>query len=181
MLSAHLLAPAEADATEGLRTLYESAFPPEERIPWPDLLKLAAAMPLEFCVYREGGELQGFTVVYPRPRLSWFWYFAVPPEKRGRGIGERILSLLCARYEGRSAVLDMEDPAQPDAPNPGVRACRRRFYLRHGFRDTGVGRRFGPVAMTIMLRGDDTFTSADYDDLLDELRRHWSGMPNPQA
>jgi hypothetical protein len=35
--------------------------------------------------------------------------------------------------------------------------------------------------MTIMLRGDDTFTSADYDDLLGELRRHWSGMPNPQA
>ena len=181
MLSAHLLSPAEADAAEGLRALYESAFPPEERIPWSDLLVLAGTMPLEFCEYREDGELQGFTIVHPRPRLSWFWYFAVPPEKRGRGIGERILALLCARCGDRSMVLDMEDPAQPDAPNPLVRARRRRFYLRHGFRDTGVGRRFGPVAMTIMLRGEDTFTSADYDELLDELRRHWSGMPKPRA
>ena len=172
-MTSRLLAPAQAATDPELRRLYESAFPREERIPWEDLLRLVEKMPLEFAEYREGAELLGITIVYPRPRLSWFWYFAVPEEKRGRGIGQRILAALLARYEGRSAVLDMEDPAQPGAPNAAQRLRRRDFYLRNGFRETGVGKTFGPVAMTMMLKGEDTFATSDYDALLSELRRFW--------
>ena len=172
-LDISLLSPAQADADPALRALYETSFPDEERIPWPDLLRLVRDMPLEFAAYRDAGELLGFTIVYPRPRLSWFWYFAVPPEKRGRGIGQRILSALLARYDGRSAILDMEDPAQPGAPNPQQRRRRAAFYLRNGFRETGVGRAYGPVAMTILLKGRDTFTPADLDQILSELFRLW--------
>ena len=167
------LAPEDIAQRSDLRALYESAFPDEERIPWDDLLRLVREMPLEFAEYRDGEELLGLTIVYPRTRLSWFWYFAVPEERRGRGVGQRILSALLARYEGRSLVLDMEDPAQPGAPNPGQRRRRRDFYLRNGFRETGVGRTFGPVAMTILLRGDDTFTQSDYTALLSEIFRLW--------
>lgn len=168
-----LLPPERADADPAIRALYESAFPKEERIPWNELLRLVREMPLEFAVYSDEDGPAGFTIVYPRPRLSWFWYFAVPPEKRGRGLGQRILSTLLGRYEGRSAVLDMEDPAQPGAPNPAQRQRRADFYLRNGFRETGVSRVFGPVAMTILLKGDDTFTDADYDQLLSEIFRFW--------
>ncbi len=172
-MTSTLLTSAQAAADPALRALYESAFPQEERIPWADLLRLVEEMPLEFAEYREGAELLGLTIVYPRPRLSWFWYFAVPEEKRGHGVGQRILSALLARYEGRSMVLDMEDPAQPDAPNPEQRRRRTAFYLRNGFRETGIGRNYGPVAMTMLLFGDDTFTQADYDTLTDELFRLW--------
>ena len=173
-MTSRLLVPAEASADPTLRALYDSAFPREERIPWEDLLRLVEKMPLEFAEYREGAELLGITIVYPRPRLSWFWYFAVPEEKRGRGIGQNILSALLSRYEGRSTVLDMEDPAQPGAPNASQRLRRRDFYLRNGFRETGVGKTFGPVAMTMMLKGEDTFAMSDYDTLLSELRRFWT-------
>ena len=168
-----LLSAVEAAVRPELRRLYESAFPDEERIPWNDLLRLVREMPLEFAEYRDGEGLLGLTIVYPRPRLSWFWYFAVPEEKRGRGIGQRILAALLARYEGRSAVLDMEDPAQPGAPNPEQRRRRAAFYRRNGFRETGVGKAFGPVAMTILLHGDDTFAMSDYDTLLSEIFRFW--------
>ena len=173
-MTSSLLTPAQAATDPELRRLYESAFPREERIPWEELLRLVEKMPLEFAEYRDGAELLGITIVYPRPRLSWFWYFAVPEGKRGRGIGQRILSALIARYEGRSAVLDMEDPAQPGAPNAAQRLRRRDFYLRNGFRETGVGKTFGPVAMTMMLKGEDTFAMSDYDTLLSELRRFWT-------
>ena len=172
-MTCDLLTPARAGADSAIRALYESAFPEEERIPWDDLLRLVREMPLELAVYREDAGPLGFTIVYPRPRLSWFWYFAVPPELRGRGIGQRILSTLLARYEGRSAVLDMEDPAQPGAPNPEQRRRRAAFYRRNGFRETGVSRTFGPVAMTILLKGEDTFSEADYDRLLSEIYRFW--------
>ena len=172
-MTEQLLTPKSAAADPALRALYEIAFPEEERIPWKDLLRLVGEMPLEFAEYREGAELLGITIVYPRPRLSWFWYFAVPEEKRGRGIGQRILSVLLSRYEGRSAVLDMEDPAQAGAPNAAQRRRRTAFYLRNGFRETGIGRNYGPVAMTMLLYGDDTFTQADYDTLTAELFRLW--------
>ena len=172
-MTSRILAPEDIAQRSDLRALYESAFPDEERIPWDDLLRLVREMPLEFAEYRDGEELLGLTIVYPRPRLSWFWYFAVPEEKRGHGVGQRILSALLARYEGRSAVLDMEDPAQPGAPNLAQRLRRRDFYLRNGFRETGIGKTFGPVAMTMMLKGEDTFVMSDYDTLLSELRRFW--------
>ena len=173
-MNASLLSTSQATADPALRALYESAFPREERIPWEDLLCLVEKMPLEFAEYRDGEELLGITIVYPRTRLTWFWYFAVPEEKRGRGIGQHILSALLARYEGRSVVLDMEDPAQPGAPNAAQRRRRRDFYLRNGFRETGIGKTFGPVAMTMMLKGEDTFAMSDYDTLLAELRRYWT-------
>ena len=165
-MTSSLLTPESAAVDPALRLLYESAFPDEERIPWNDLLRLVSEMPLEFAEYRDGEELLGLTIVYPRPRLSWFWYFAVPEQRRGRGIGQCILSALLARS-------DMEDPGQPDAPNPEQRRRRAAFYRRNGFRETVVGKSFGPVAMTILLRGDDTFTMSDYDTLLAEIFRFW--------
>ena len=167
------LIPAEAAAYPGLRDLDEPAFPPEERIPWDDLLRLVDAMPLEFEVAEDAGRLLGMTIVYPRPLHPWFWYFAVPAPLRGAGIGQRILSRLVARHASRHPVLDMEDPDQPDAPNPEQRRRRLAFYLRNGFRPTGLHRVFGPVAMTLLVHGDAVLRDADWDALLAELFRIW--------
>ena len=62
---------------EQLKSLYQSAFPVEEQIPWDDLMRLVEEMPLDFTSYYEGGTLIGFTIVYPRKTFNWFWYFAV--------------------------------------------------------------------------------------------------------
>ncbi len=48
-----------------IRRLYREAFPPEERIPYDDLMRLTDAMPLDFTAYYENGAFIGFTVVYP--------------------------------------------------------------------------------------------------------------------
>jgi hypothetical protein len=34
-------------------------------------------MGLDFTAYYEGENFVGFTIVYPRPSFSWYWYFAV--------------------------------------------------------------------------------------------------------
>lgn len=156
-----------------LRQLYESAFPVEEQIPWDDLMQLVEAMPLDFTAYYAGdGSLQGLTIVYPRRSFNWFWYFAVPEGLRGRGIGQRILSRLMDRYSGSPCILDMESPEQA-CDNTEQRRRRHAFYLRNGFRDTGVGRSFGGVDYTIMMMGAGTFTMQDYDTVLAELHSFW--------
>ena len=165
-----------ADANEDIRRLYETAFPKEEQIPWTDLMRLMKTMSLDFTVYYEEEKLVGLTIVYPRPQFNWFWYFAVPEELRGHGIGQRILTQLIEKYKGQSNILDMESPEQV-CENSEQRKRRHAFYLRNGFRDTGVGKSFKGIDYTIMMNGEGTFTQSDYDLIIDELRSYWEAMP----
>ena len=171
-----------ANATTELRQLYETAFPREEQIPWGDLMQLVEKMPLDFTAYYEGegSKLMGFTIVYPRRSFNWFWYFAVPVSLRGKGVGQQILSRLIERYKDSSNILDMESPLQQDCDNREQRRRRHRFYLRNGFRDTGVGRSFDGIDYTIMMMGNGTFTMQDYDNIITELRSFWSQMPGAE-
>ena len=168
-----------ANANEEVRRLYEAAFPKEEQIPWKDLMRLMKTMSLDFTVYYEDGNLVGLTIVYPRSQFNWFWYFAVPEELRGQGIGQRILTQLIERYKGKSDILDMESPEQV-CENSKQRKRRHAFYLRNGFRDTGVGKSFKGIDYTIMMNGEGTFTQSDYDLIIDELRSYWDAMPSDE-
>ena len=165
-----------AAANDDVRRLYETAFPKEEQIPWKDLMRLMKTMSLDFTVYYEDGNLVGLTIVYPRKQFNWFWYFAVPEELRGQGIGQRILTQLIEKYKGKSNILDMESPEQV-CENSEQRKRRHAFYLRNGFRDTGVGKSFKGIDYTIMMNGEGTFTQSDYDLIIDELRSFWDAMP----
>ena len=116
------------------------------------------------------------TIVYPRAQFNWFWYFAVPESLRGKGIGQRILSQLLEKYRGQSNILDMESPEQV-CDNSAQRKRRHAFYLRNGFRDTGVSKSFKGIDYTIMMIGEGTFTQRDYDQIINELRSYWDAMP----
>ena len=168
-----------ADINEQVRRLYESAFPKEEQIPWKDLMRLMKTMSLDFTVYYEDENLVGLTIVYPRPQFNWFWYFAVPEELRGQGIGQRILTQLIEKYKGKSNILDMDSPEQV-CENSEQRKRRHAFYLRNGFRDTGVGKSFKGIDYTIMMNGEGTFTQSDYDLIIDELRSYWDAIPKEE-
>ena len=64
------------------------------------------------------------------------------------------------------------------------RKHRHDFYLRNGFRDTNVYRTYrsaqrdacqskNDITMTIMMRGNGTFTMHDWDDIIHELQQFW--------
>ena len=155
-----------------IKQLYETAFPEDEQIPWEDLMRLVGEMSLDFTAYYDGEEFIGFTIVYPRKSFNWFWYFAVREELRGKGYGQRILSQLLDNYEDQPFVLDMESTTQV-CDNLEERRKRQAFYLRNGFRDTNVYRTYNDITMTIMMRGEGTFTMQDWDDLIHELQQFW--------
>ena len=100
----------------------------------------------------------------------------MPEELRGKGYGQQILSRLIEKYKSSTNILDMESPDQ-QCNNTEQRRRRHHFYLRNGFRDTGVGRSFAGIDYTIMLMGEGTFTMKDYDDIINELRAFWEAMP----
>ena len=160
--------------TEGqkIKQLYETAFPKDEQIPWDDLMRLVGEMSLDFTAYYEGEEFIGFTIVYPRKSFNWFWYFAVREELRGKGYGQQILTQLIERYKGQPFVLDMESTTQV-CDNLAQRKRRQAFYLRNGFRDTHVYRTYNDIIMTIMIKGEGTFTIQDWDEITNELKQFW--------
>ena len=133
---------------------------------------LVGEMSLDFTAYYDGEEFIGFTIVYPRKSFNWFWYFAVNEELRGKGYGQQILTQLIERYKGQPFVLDMESTTQV-CDNLEQRKRRQAFYLRNGFRDTNVYRTYNDITMTIMMRGEGTFTMQDWDDLIHELQQFW--------
>lgn len=155
-----------------LSALYRTAFPVDEQIPWQELMPLIDRMPLDFTAYMEGDALVGFTIVYPRSDFNWFWYFAVAEDLRGMGYGQKILTRLMGRYKGKTMVLDMESPLQICA-NSEQRRRRHQFYIRNGFRDTRLVRKYADIEMTIMISGPGEFTAADWDDITDDLKRFW--------
>ena len=163
-----------ASNVDGLiRQLYETAFPWEEQIPWDDLMRLIGEIHLDFTAYYDGDTFVGFTIVYPRPSFNWYWYFAVRDELRGKGYGQQILTMLIEHYKGQTSIFDMESPRQ-ECDNIIQRKRRHAFYIRNGYRDTNVYRKFEDVEMTIMIMGPGTFTMQDWDDIVRELRQYWT-------
>ena len=69
-------------------------------------------------------------------------------------------------------VLDMESPLQICA-NSEQRRRRHQFYIRNGFRDTRLVRKYADIEMTIMISGPGEFTAVDWDDITDDLKRFW--------
>ena len=77
--------------------------------------------------------------------------------------------------DGRCFVLDMESPTQV-SENIDQRKCRQNFYLRNGFKDTNVYRTYNDITMTIMMRGEGTFTMKDWDEIIHELQQFSGGL-----
>ena len=136
-----------ANVNEQIKRLYQTAFPEDEQIPWEDLVRLIGEMHLDFTAYYEGEDFIGFTIVFPHEPFNWYWYFAVLPELRGNGKGQEILTTLIEKYKGKTCVLDMESPRQ-ECDNKAQRERRHEFYLRNGFRDTNLYKKFDVVEMT---------------------------------
>lgn len=162
-----------------LRRLYETAFPVEEQIPYPDLVRLLPVMPIAYSAWYAGDSFVGLTLVCEWPTANWFWYFAVADGMRGRGYGSMVLKAVMARYLGRVLVLDIESPRQ-QCVNLEQRRRRHAFYLRHGLLDTGLERTFSGVTYTMLASADSVFTDSDYESLLAELGRCWEAMPRKE-
>ncbi|MEE0801033.1 MAG: hypothetical protein U0L91_07115 [Gemmiger sp.] len=116
-------------------------FPADELKPFSaisQMMRSGIYEPLAF--YDEDGALAAYAwqTVLPDHDSALIDYYAVLPDRRGGGMGTRILGLLAGYYAPRikSLIIECEHPAE--APDPATARRRIGFYLRAGARATAM-------------------------------------------
>jgi len=125
--------------------LYQASFPPEERIPASDFVRLlrekaAGTRPNSHiqAVLDQSGEFVALLRydLGKEPGIAYLWYLAVDPAARGGGIGSECFSEVVRRAEEgrlRAVVFEVEIPEHFDNPERREFARRRiEFYRRQG-------------------------------------------------
>ena len=127
-------AASDAAVLEKVRQLYMTAFPKEERIPWPLVRLNTLRKGIALTAYLDGDTFCGFTCSVTCDGLYMPLFFAIDEPLRSKGYGSAILALL--KDTCGTVVLNIE-PLVEDAPNLPERHHRYGFYRHNGFFDTG--------------------------------------------
>lgn len=132
------------------RTLFESAFPEDER---PSFDLMMAWDHSGFYGVYQGEEFVGLADVLEHKDIVYLFFLAVEEKKRNQGIGQQILTDLKQRYAGKRLFLLCEELGEqyPDLP---LRKRRAGFYERNGFHDNGIRvREYGVIYQMMVYAG----------------------------
>ena len=96
---------------ETIRELYIAAFPEEERREFDQLKPLLNNEECHFYrISTQSGTLAGFCILWEFSGFVFIEHFAVKPELRGLGIGEKTLAKIKENFQ-KSIILETELPA----------------------------------------------------------------------
>lgn len=143
-----------------VNALAKESFPPEEYLAPSELVKMVRSDSFDFLVLLDGEAFVGFMVVQTYADMAYLFFLAIDANSRSKGYGSRAIETLTAEYPDRTHVVDFEMPDDA-APNREQREKRRSFYLRNGYRETGLFLSYLGVDYEVFCMGDhiniDTF------------------------
>ncbi len=114
-----------------IQQLYLTAFPSNERKPFPLILQKCAEGSMEILkIEDEKNTFVGLVIMILYKNLAILDYFAIDENMRNLGYGSAVLSLLNERYSNKCMILEIEDPDVPSENTPD-RIRRKGFYLRN--------------------------------------------------
>lgn len=124
------LAPIDtAAALRQARDIYEAAFVPEEKRPWPDIIAGAADGRLCLRGIYDGDSLIGMVTTWILDDIQYVEHLCISSECRGKGTGSQTVRCLIADAAPRTLLLETE----PDGSTP-MASRRISFYERNGLR-----------------------------------------------
>lgn len=109
-----------------VESLYESAFPPEERRPAESMCRLVESDELFVAAVERDGAFCGFITWWDLGDVLFGEHFAMLPECRGGGIGGEVIRRFAAGAH-KPVLLEVE------VPHDDISERRVGFYRRNGF------------------------------------------------
>lgn len=119
-----------------MKTLYHTAFPKEERLPWWLLRAWNDCGVAQITAYYAEHTFCGFTFSVSRGEVLFVVFFAVAEGIRGQGYGSAILTYLKETNPEKTILLNVE-LLDESAENNDQRIRRMAFYVKNGFYDSG--------------------------------------------
>lgn len=120
-----------------VNALAKEAFPPEEYLAPSKLVEMANADNFDFLALIDNDSFVGFMAVQTYQNLAYLFFLAIDSACRSKGYGSRAIETLKTAYPGKKQVVDFE-MLDDTASNYEQREKRRAFYLRNGYKETGL-------------------------------------------
>lgn len=114
-----------------LRLLYREAFPRCERKPFSMIREMAERGKSDLWYFEDDKGFAGLCATINGEDKVLIDYLAVAKNRRGRGVGSKMLALLLEHYKGFGVFLEIEE-IDTSAENNAERIRRKEFYLRAG-------------------------------------------------
>ena len=150
------------------KALYYSAFPKNERRPFPELVENRFGSTEVFCFY-DVETFVGMACLLNTPTISHIIYLAVDESLRGHGYGSTALELLHQSKPGKKIMVDIEAPNER-AENAEQRRMRKKFYLCAGYEETPVKYEWRHENYEILSFGGQ-ISEAEYDGFWENLQK----------
>lgn len=151
-----------------IHALAKEAFPPEEYLAPEVLVKMAEDDQFDFLALTENETFVGFMVVQTYKSLSYLFFLAIDSRVRAMGYGSRAIETLKERYPDKKQVVDFEMIDEAASNNP-QRIKRKAFYLRNGYKETGLFLSYYGVDYEVMCM-DDLFNEDDFKGLMKNIQ-----------
>jgi len=164
-----------------VKTLYESAFPANERIPIKQLMDNKIQRDFFAFVDDINGTptFCGFSNSISHGDITNIVYFAVVPELRCRGYGSQILQAIREKHPDSRIVVDIEvEEDSKDAEELERRNRRRDFYLRNGFEAAEFNYNWQGEHYRLLTAGG-TVTEQEFRDFWKEVLKDIPGAKYP--
>ena len=164
-----------------VKTLYESAFPANERIPIKQLMDNKIQRDFFAFVDDINGTptFCGFSNSISHGDITNIVYFAVVPELRCRGYGSQILQAIREKHPDSRIVVDIEvEEDSKDAEELERRNRRRDFYLRNGFEAAEFNYNWQGEHYRLLTAGGNV-TEQEFRDFWKEVLKNIPGAKYP--
>ncbi len=139
---------------DGMFSIMEKSFPEDERRPYSEQKELLKNEYYNVYVEKENGSVIGFISVWGFPEFLYIEHFAVAPDYRNRGIGEKLVNYVSSLYD-KTICLEVEPPEDEFAKR------RIGFYERNGFflneypyMQPPISKGKNPIPLMIMSKND---------------------------
>lgn len=165
---------ADSPDLDVMRCINTEAFPENERVPMDAFFSLRELDVNVLGVYRDADPV-GFLVLMQKAPCVYINYFAIAASCRSQGLGGQVLQLLPQVYPHMQIVADFESVDAP-GDNLDQRTHRRAFYLRSGFKPTGMYMYYMETEFEVTYCGAGAFDQTAFLALLQDLHNSVPGF-----
>ncbi len=120
-----------------INNLAKEAFPPGEYLAPIELVRMSKVDNFDFLLLTDDEQFAGFMVVQTHKKIAYLFFLAIDSSCRSKGYGSYAIEALKEAYPEKKQVVDFER-LDEKADNYEQRKKRRNFYLRNGYKETGL-------------------------------------------